>query len=514
MLFHHLDGCLQRKMKKSKLLFKTSEWDFSSLSKTMDVLNKLSKELKLNIYQNQIEIVNSEQMLDAYASVGLPIMYKHWSFGKSLSREYDSYKKGKSGLAYELVLNTNPCINYLMEENSATTQTLVLAHAAYGHNHFFKNNYLFKNWTDASSIVDYLIFAKNYIISCEEKYGVQAVEKILDSAHALQPHGIDRYRRPYKLSIAEEKDKQAEREEYLQSQVNELWDRTIKKKQKKKVTAEVFPLQSEENILYFLEKNSPILYPWQREVIRIVRKIAQYFYPQGQTKVMNEGWASFTHYYLMNRLWDEGYINDGAMLEFFALHTNVLFQPDFDTKYYNGLNPYYLGFEIFSDIKRMCLFPDDEDKELFPEIVGQPWVDTLLQAVVDYRDESFIRQFLSPKVIKKMRLFNLFDTTESNQYVVTDIHNRERFYRLRNALADKYLVDEYVPKLEVISADIKNDRKLTLQYLHKNNRTLSKDSVKMLSHVQRLWGYSVNLVDMNNVILYENLSSVLDVTLD
>ena len=479
-----------------KLLFKSSEWTFDMLNQTMDALDIVSKELKLNTYQNQIELISSEQMLDAYASVGLPIMYKHWSFGKSFSRENDLYKKGKRGLAYELVLNLNPCINYLMEENTACTQVLVLAHAAYGHNHFFKNNYLFKDNTEADSMLDYLVFAKNYIALCEEKYGADEVGKTLDSAHALQSHGINKYKRPHKLSIIEERDRQKEREDYLQTQVNNLWDRVTSKKKEKRKDERPFPAQPEENILYFLEKNSPILKTWQREILRIVRKIAQYFYPQGQTKLMNEGFASFTHHHLMNRLWDEGYLNDGAMLEFASLHTNVLYQPDFDEKWYNGLNPYYLGFEIYTDIKRMCENPDAEDKELFPEICNTNWVDTLLEATANYRDESFIRQFLGPKVIRKLRLFNVSDHRHDDHYIVRQIHNREGLVKLRTALASKYEVDEYVPKLEVIKADIKKDRTLTLRYENKNARDLATDqTVKTLKHLVRLWGYPVSVVD-------------------
>ena len=118
------------------------------------------------------------------------------SFGKHFAREEAGYRKGQRALAYELVINSDPCINYIMEENTMTMQTLVMAHAAIGHNHFFKNNYLFQQWTDATSILDYLTFAKEYVAECEEKYGVEAVEAVLDSAHALMNQGISRHPRP------------------------------------------------------------------------------------------------------------------------------------------------------------------------------------------------------------------------------------------------------------------------------------------------------------------------------
>ena len=135
-------------------------------------------------------------MLDAYASIGMPLFYKHWSFGKHFARNEAIYRAGMQGLAYEIVINSNPCISYIMEENTATMQALVIAHAAFGHNHFFKNNYLFQQWTDADGILDYLDFAKGYIAQCEERYGEAQVERLLDAAHALMSHGVHRYPAP------------------------------------------------------------------------------------------------------------------------------------------------------------------------------------------------------------------------------------------------------------------------------------------------------------------------------
>src|SRR6476660_1011240 len=158
------------------LLFKDAEWNFETLQRIHDACEEIAlKELGLSVYPNQIEIITAEQMLDAYSSVGMPLFYKHWSFGKHFAQQEAFYRRGYMGLAYEIVINSSPCISYLMEENSATMQALVIAHACFGHNHFFKNNYLFKQWTDATSILDYLDFAKNTISGYEEKYGEAAV---------------------------------------------------------------------------------------------------------------------------------------------------------------------------------------------------------------------------------------------------------------------------------------------------------------------------------------------------
>lgn len=479
-----------------KPLFITAEWDFDLISRTLEECDELSKELKLDIYPNQIEVITSEQMLDAYASTGLPIMYKHWSFGKRFSQEKDLYQSGKRGLAYELVINSNPCISYLMEENTACTQVLVIAHAAFGHNHFFKNNYLFKQWTDADGIIDYLIFARNYVSQCEERYGEKAVEDVLSAAHSLMLNGIDRSKKPKKLNAEEEKRKQFEREEYLQRMISDLWRNVPKKKEideNDKIGR--FPKNPEENILYFLEKNSPILEPWQREVLRIVRKISQYFYPQYQTKVMNEGFATFTHYYMMNRLYDKDLLTDGAMIEFLKLHTNVVMQSDYDSRAYYGINPYYLGFEMFKDIKRICSNPTNEDKEWFPNIAGEDWVDVITDIAENYRDESFIKQYLSPSLIRKMKLFNLNDTSSDSFYTVSDIHNEIGYKNVRNRLSEDYDIDSWNPQIKIIDADIKGDRTLTLQFDKIKNRVLNENWRATAIYLKSLWGYPIKVVD-------------------
>src|SRR3712207_4216681 len=207
-----------------------SEWTFELIEAIHDEIRRVANNFGLDTYPNQLEVITAEQMMDAYASVGMPVSYAHWSFGKHFLATEKSYKRGHMGLAYEIVINSNPCIAYLMEENSLPMQALVIAHASYGHNSFFKGNYLFRTWTDAEAIIDYMVFAKHYIAECEQRYGVEEVELLLDSCHALQNHGVDRYKRPARLSMTEERERQEERERYLQSQVNDLW-RTLPRKE-------------------------------------------------------------------------------------------------------------------------------------------------------------------------------------------------------------------------------------------------------------------------------------------
>lgn len=195
----------------------------------------------------------------------------------------------------------------------------------------------------------------------------------------------------------------------------------------------------EENLLYFLEKNSPALEPWQREILRIVRIVAQYFYPQRQTQVMNEGCATFVHHTLMNTLFDRGMIDEGAMLEILKNHSNVIFQPAFDDPRFSGINPYALGLDLMQDIQRIATEPTAEDRDWFPDIAGSGnWRETLLDAWANHRDESFIRQYLSPALIRKWRFFLLEDAAGESHYKVASIHDERGYRKIRSALADRY----------------------------------------------------------------------------
>src|SRR5690606_29465361 len=152
--------------------------------------------------------------------------YPHWSFGKSFIAHEHAYRKGARGLAYEIVINSDPCIAYLMEENPMPLQALVIAHACYGHNSFFKGNYLFRQWTAADAIVDYMVFARRYVMDCEERHGAAAVEEVLDACHALMNHGVDRYRHPRTLSADAERARVREREAWAMQRHDEVW-RTV-----------------------------------------------------------------------------------------------------------------------------------------------------------------------------------------------------------------------------------------------------------------------------------------------
>ncbi len=854
----------------NKLLFKSGDdWSFDLIEKVWEEIQIIGRdELKTTWYSPQIEVVTSDQMLDAYSTIGMPIFYKHWSFGKEYLKNEKYYKQGQMGLAYEMVINSNPCIGYLMEDNDMTMQTMVLAHAMVGHSSVFKNNYYFKSNTNADSIVDYLVFSKNFIRMCEEKYGEKNVEAVLDACHSLSDYGIDKYRRNKRTNVKNEEKIALQKFEQELKDYDPIWSKLISKKVEKDVEEIKFPKEPEENILYFLEKHSPLIPQWKRELIRISRKIAQYFSPQAQcltgnhivstknglirfrdlikddgyypvdnisllsinnnyepvshfykkskqsvirittssgrtftgtlehplmmfrnnlsklikleeakigdqliinsnsnifaneyvklindnkisnqnllseemgemlsyiltntysdltktftfvfknknlatkcetllkncfnvdtsiykrdldnyviqiksnlinflkhnfqdsfeqkenfipnnilkspksvvaafirglidnksinrtsvssweilgfsndretfetlqtlllgyginskikinieesstsyslketisgkptrymlcfsindsyskklfeqeigtnddsfksdnsdnllflkitnkdlhddivsiekisepqdvydvtipsnhlfwvngvvshnTKTLNEGYASFTHYYIMNRLYEKGLIDEGTIFSFLKSHTSVLYQPNFDSKWFNGFNPYALGFAIFMDIKRMSENPTEEDKKYFPDLIGKSWQDNVNYAKDNFNDDSFIAQFLSPKVVRDFKIFHLGLPNASNKYYVENIHNEEGFYKLREILSKQYNRSSYIPDIRVTNVDVSGNRKLTLKHYPIKNIPLYPKSIdETLAHLAFLWEFPVEL---------------------
>ena len=489
-------------------LFDGAEWTFELIRKVHDTMGEIALgELGLDIYPNQIEVITAEQMLDSYSSIGMPLMYRHWSFGKRFARDEAYYKRGMRSLAYELVINSDPCISYVMEENSMTMQALVIAHAAYGHNHFFKNNYQFQLWTQPDHIIDYLGFAKTYVAECEERYGQEAVESVLDAAHALMNQGVSRDLRPRPRNVAKrEQEKAARRRAHEEATYDDIY-RTLPEITKER-TSEPTEAQNEqrrlglpeENLLYFLEKNAPKLEDWQRELLRIVRLLSQYFYPQRQTKMMNEGCATFVHYEIMNRLYERGQLTDGTMLEFLHSHSSVIFQPAFNDRRFSGLNPYALGFAMMNDIRRICTEPTAEDRDWFPDLAGNgDWMGALRQAWAEFRDESFVLQYPEPQAHPRLPPVCGQRRLQGSRHG-GEVHPRRAGLQGRAPPARRATTTSSAqdPDLQVTDADLSGSRRLVLTHRVRNGVLLDKtEAERTLQYLAQLWGYRVKLVEQD-----------------
>ena len=499
-------------------LFVGSDWSRELLARVTEEISRIcDEELKLDCFPMHICTITAEQMLDTYASGGVPV-YAHWSYGKQFFLNRRLYEQGGMGLAYELVINSDPCIVYCMEGNSMTMQTLVIAHAGFGHNHFFKNNHSFKQWTDPSSVVDYLKFSRDLVTQYEGEHGIGAVQDFLSACHAWSHYGIDKYKHPRPLSVLEEKERMRVRAAQVQENLNVIWriipaTPDVVGEEEKEEEDKVFPSEPQENILYFIEKNAPSLPPWKRELIRIARKKAQYFYPQMLTKLMNEGFATFVHHHVMTRLWEKGLLTEASYQEFLVSHTNIAFQPGFDERrhvvsghdkdgrpivrekpIYNGVNPYALGFALFTDIKRMCENPTEEDRKWFPHLAGAPWLEAVKWAAENFTDKTFVEQYLSPKVIRDFKFFSLRNDDEEDEIVVSAIHDDDGYRDIRNTLAQRSNLGADIPVVQVTDVDRRGDRTLTLVHdVHMRQRLDAHDTEASLALLYQLWGYPVAL---------------------
>jgi len=294
------------------------------------------------------------------------------------------------------------------------------------------------------------------------------------------------------------------RTKYVDTSYNELWSKVLKPTRKKKMAeigAEEFP---QENLLKFVEKRSKVLKPWQREILHIVRSISQYFMPQIQTKMLNEGYASFIHHTMMTKLHDDGYISEGNYLEFLHSHTSVCMQPDHSHRHYSGINPYSLGYALFNDVKQMCLNPTKEDYKLFPDIAGGDWKKVTKDIVENYRDESAILQFLSPRLASKFKFFSVLDTDEHPRYEVTGIQDDEDFKYIRKVLASQYTLDSILPHIEIIGVD-QGSKGLKLLVKCSHNRgldTTNDNDAKTLHNLMMLYGDNVTVYYQNKGELF------------
>ena len=470
--------------------FSGSEWTLDDLVEIEAICGRHAANYGLDTFPNQMEVIGSEQMLDSYVSAGLPVNYAHWSFGKHFMIENSKYRSGANALAYEIVINTNPCIAFLMQDNSLAMQALVIPHACYGHNSFSKGNYLFRQWTQPDAILDYMMFARNYVAECEERHGFDAVERTLDALHALRDQGLDRYKRPSRLDSRRERAEQAKRLHAAQETMRQgEYYSLVPQVRETAAPAAEFPANPEENLLYFLEKHAPKLAPWQRELARIVRKIAQYFYPQRQTQVMNEGWATFWHHRLINDMYDAGEIDQGILLECLHSHTNVIRQQP-----YSHLNPYALGFAAWNEIKRVCENPTDEDREYLPDIAGKDRLETFHDTMHNYRDESFLLQFATPKLVRDFKLMHIVTQAAEDEWTVTATAGAASFKEVRSRLAAAYRLEASIPEISVIRYARDTDRKLLLHHHSYEGRVLvAAQAEQTLAHLRALWGFDVSL---------------------
>jgi stage V sporulation protein R len=391
----------------------------------------------LSCYEQHFEICTYEDMLCYEAYAGMPSHYPHWSFGKAYERQRTFYQYNLVGLPYEMVINSDPCIAYLMRDNTLALQILTMAHV-YGHNDFFKNNRLFKNNTRAELTVElFKVHAdrvRNYLQ--DPSIGPDKVERVLNAAHALR-FQVERYSAHV----------------------------TPSREQLAKETGESMPDRLKTDLLRFLAEKGKLT-DWERDLVNIVHEETAYFIPQIETKIMNEGWASFWHYEILKQL----ALPPGLHIEFLQRH-NMVVRP-----HEGRINPYFLGFKLFQHLNAL---PNGRAK--------------IMEARSLERDQSFLRRYLTKELCEELHLFSY--TVQNNDIVVKEISDDTGWETVRNDLLSHVGLTA-LPQIN--PAGLENGT-LVLEHLFDGRELDMNYAQETIKYVVDLWGGNVELkTKMNN----------------
>ena len=411
---------------------------------------EIAKNFNLDWYPIAYETCDYFEMIGNMAYHGLPSHFSHWSYGKSFERTHAMYNSGQEGLPYELIINSNPSIAYLMIENPLYLQILIMAHCI-GHSDFFKNNRTFKD-TDAEHVTTNFRSARKRIQTYIEdpSIGIDEVEELIDACHSIQ-YQINRRGRFRKTE-----------EELL-----ELFYADEKNTKKIKNNKIKFPLEPEFDILLFLLENCKLLKNWEKDIIEIIRKESYYFFPQIRTKIMNEGWASFWHYRILNNL----DLDDEHHLPFLKTH-NLVLRP-----WIGSLNPYHLGFEIFKKIER------------------EKGIEECFLAREVHNDESFLMQYLDQELAAELNLFTYsMKGKKDGDWTIDDISDDDGWQLCKSAVIcsvagnsiPTIYVDEVINNILILKHE-HDGRDLDLNYADncvKNIKKIWKNPVKLFTIIE------------------------------
>lgn len=434
-------------------------------------IEKKIKEYGLDFYPQEFEMIGFNDMIGYESYVGIPSRYPHWSFGKSYEKNKMLYSLNLTGLPYEMVINSDPCLAYLMKDNTLLLQILTMAHV-YGHNDFFKNNRLFKEGTKAKYTLEMFNLDSKIIREYidDPSIGYEKVERILDAAHAIRYQvgrtiGVKELSDDeIKESIIKDYESKKENRSFLDS-YEEINFPNLDK----------IPLEPVDDVMGFIIEYGS-LKEWERTILRIVKREAEYFLPQIETKIMNEGWASYTHYNILKQL----DLPQELHLEFIKRHNDVI------APAIGGLNPYYIGFKVFEDIEKKY---------------GR---EKIFEVRAIERDSSFLRRYLTKELCEELNLFEYNQRTFDT--IIEEISDEEGWKTIRDTLSYTCGMGG-IPYVRVIDFN-KNDRTLTLENLY-DGRTLDLSYAKAtLQYIQELWGYDVKLVtkgsDKQSVVILCN----------
>jgi len=439
-----------------------ADYSIKELEQWNELIERIAQDEGLDYYEQEFEICSFEDMIGYEAYIGMPSHYPHWSYGKAYERIKTLNRYNLTGLPYEMVINSNPCIAYLMRDNTLLLQILTIAHV-YGHNDFFKNNRLFKQGTKAEYTVEMFKNHANRIRGyiADPSIGYAKVEKILNAAHAVK---FNTSRVAGVKSLSEEEKRKRLLEKYQKHKSDyPLLESAKEKKEDEIPDLKKIPLAPEEDILWFISSYGK-LSDWEKDLINIVREETMYFVPQMETKIMNEGWASYWHYTILNKL----ELPQGLHFEFLKRHNQVIRPHEGD------INPYYIGFKIFEDIKKRY----DND------------INKIFEVREIERDESFIRRYLTYELCKDLNLFEY--EKMGKDYVISEVSDEDGWKKIRDTLAASVGMNG-IPIIQVIEW-VQKDNTIILEHKYDGRELELNYASETMKHLVDLWDGKVMLV--------------------
>tara|TARA_R100000808_G_C2145085_1_gene152879 strand:+ start:1329 stop:2645 length:1317 start_codon:yes stop_codon:yes gene_type:complete len=423
------------------------EWNIKDLEEWDKKICELGESYGLDWFDIDYEIIDYHEMIGAMSYVGMPTHYRHWSFGKLFEITHAKYTMGQTGLPYEMIINSNPSIAYLMKENPMSTHLLTMSHCV-GHSDFFKNNRMFKH-TDPDNVISKFKLGSKRIQQYLEdpSIGVNKVERIIDACHAIK------YQIPRTPGI-----KRRSQEELKGIYVQKMLDSTDGIFDD--IDLDKFPLERDYNLLAFIRENSRNLKDWERDVISIVEENSKYFLPQAYTKIMNEGWAVMMHEKIMKDL----NLPHAYHLAFIKLHNQVV------RPHLGGVNPYHLGYTIFKKI---------EEEKGFDECL-------MVREV--HNDVTFLRKYLDEQLARDLNLFAFSYKKKQNVHTIDDVSNEDGWENVRDALISTVGLNS-VPVVYV--EELMKDNSLHIVHDHDGRDLNLQHGHKVYDHIKELWGDNV-----------------------
>jgi stage V sporulation protein R len=444
----------------------------------------------LDPFPVRFEIVPASVMYEV-GSYALPGRYSHWTFGKAYHRMKMMYDFGLSKI-YEVVINSNPSYAFLLETNSPIQNKMVIAHVL-GHVDFFKNNAYFSRTN--RRMVDEAAMHARRMADYEFKHGRKVVEEFLDAVLSIEEH-ID----PNFFIKKDVRDREKREADNKRRRREGRYDDLLSEDE---AGVEDAPKDAEEehrqrqnlespekDLVYFIMKNSPALEEWQRDIMAMLHEEMEYFVPQMQTKIMNEGWASIWH----SRIMREMNLATNDHLEFAELHAGVV------SPHKGQLNPYYLGYKIFEEIEKRWNNPTKEECDKYARRGGEGR-DKIFEVRELDNDISFLRNYLTEELCEELDLF-VYQLVDDEEWTVTE----KKWERVRDQLVAN-MTNFGFPYIDVVDGDYDRNRELYLMHRYEGVEIDMKYARKTLEYVHKLWGRDVHLetvVDEEPLVMHYN----------